>query len=226
MVIREVFNFLLTLTWVSQVWGIKRERERGAKREGGEEWELFMFVLVWQEWLSRRVLQRWCWNDFQRMTMIKAGGEARMFFLWMELQVQKPRGMRKYNCLCNWCLHYGFPNSLKKLKTFLECNYYQKEWFGVPIVDQQKQTWLVTMRKQVWSLACSRLRIWCCLDLWCRSQSWLGSHLAVAVAQASGYSSNSTPSLGASISHGCSPKRTKKKKKRLIILERLLIFLP
>ena len=27
----------------------------------------------------------------------------------------------------------------------------------------------------------SRLRIWHCPELWCRSQMWLGSHIAVAV---------------------------------------------
>ena len=29
------------------------------------------------------------------------------------------------------------------------------------------------------------LRIWCCHEQWCRSQMWLGSNVAVAVAQAS-----------------------------------------
>ena len=39
------------------------------------------------------------------------------------------------------------------------------------------------MRTQVQSLALlSGLRIHCCLELWCRSQMWLGSHVAVAVA--------------------------------------------
>ena len=36
----------------------------------------------------------------------------------------------------------------------------------------------------------------------------------MAVAQASGYGSNLTPSLGTSIYHGCSPKKTKKKRER------------
>ena len=39
---------------------------------------------------------------------------------------------------------------------------------------------------------------------WCRSQTELGSCVAVAVAQASGYSSDSTPSLGTST---CRPKK-------------------
>ena len=43
---------------------------------------------------------------------------------------------------------------------------------------------------------------------------WLRSHIAVAVVQASGYSPDSTPSLGTSIRHKCGPKKTKKKKKK------------
>ena len=46
----------------------------------------------------------------------------------------------------------------------------------------------------------------CCCELWCRSQMWLRSGIAVAVVQASGYSSHSTPSLG---THGCGPKKKK-----------------
>ena len=41
----------------------------------------------------------------------------------------------------------------------------------------------------------------------------LGSSVAVAVAWASSYNSDSTPSLGISICHGCSHKKKKKKKK-------------
>ena len=41
------------------------------------------------------------------------------------------------------------------------------------------------MRLQIPSLALlSRLRIWHCRDLWCRSQMELGPHIAVAVAVA------------------------------------------
>ena len=50
------------------------------------------------------------------------------------------------------------------------------------------------MRTQVQSLASlGGLRIWCCHELWCKSQIQLGSGVAVAVAQAGGYSSDSTP---------------------------------
>ena len=55
------------------------------------------------------------------------------------------------------------------------------------------------------------LRIWHCRGLWCWSQMWLGSHIAVAVAQAGRYSCDSTPSLGTSICRGCGPKKAGKK---------------
>ena len=68
------------------------------------------------------------------------------------------------------------------------------------------------MKTRVQSLASlSGLRIWRCLELWSRSQTQLGSQVTVAVAQASSYSSNSTPSLGTSICWRCGPKETKKK---------------
>ena len=75
---------------------------------------------------------------------------------------------------------------------------------------------LVSMRMRVQSLASlSGLGIWCCHELWFSSQMRLGSCIAVAVAQAGSCSSNSTPSLGTSICHQCSPKtKTKKKKKK------------
>ena len=44
----------------------------------------------------------------------------------------------------------------------------------------------------------------------------LRSHVAVAVAVASGYNSDWTPSLGTSISRRCGPTNAKKKKKKKI----------
>ena len=82
---------------------------------------------------------------------------------------------------------------------------------------QRKRIQLETMRFQVQSLASfSGLRIWHCHDLRCRSQTWLGSGIAVAVAvvQAGSCSSDQTPSLGTSICCGCGPKKTKDKKKK------------
>ena len=75
------------------------------------------------------------------------------------------------------------------------------------------------MRLQVQSLASlTGLRIWRCGELWCRSQMWLGTRAAVALAEAGGYSPNSTPSLGTSICLGCGPRKGKKIKKKRIPL--------
>ena len=54
------------------------------------------------------------------------------------------------------------------------------------------------------------LRIWHCCELWCRSQMWLESGVAVAVVQAGSCSSDLTSSLGISICYGCGPKKKKK----------------
>ena len=68
------------------------------------------------------------------------------------------------------------------------------------------------MRLQVRSLASlSGLRIWYCRELWCSSQMWLGSDVAVTMAQVSSCSSDLPSSLGTSICHGCGPKNEKKK---------------
>ena len=53
----------------------------------------------------------------------------------------------------------------------------------VPVMAQWKQIQLGTMRLHVQSLpSISRLRIWHCCELWCRSQMLLGSCVAVAAA--------------------------------------------
>ena len=72
------------------------------------------------------------------------------------------------------------------------------------------------MRTQVWSLTSpSGLMTRCCCELWCRWKMWLGSRVAVAVA--SSYSPNSTPSLETSIYCGYGPKQTKDQKKSICI---------
>ena len=71
------------------------------------------------------------------------------------------------------------------------------------------------MRMWIWSLALLRgLRIHRCHELWCRSQTWLRSGIDVAVAYAGSCSSDSTPSLGTSMSWGCSLKKKKKNVKK------------
>ena len=89
---------------------------------------------------------------------------------------------------------------------------------GVLAVAQQKRIQLVSIRMQVRSLAwpLSGLRILCCHDLQCRSQTRLRSSAAVAVAVsvATNYSSDSTPNLGTSICHGVALARQKRKEKK------------
>ena len=77
------------------------------------------------------------------------------------------------------------------------------------------QTRLVSMRMWVWFLALfSGLRIQHCQELWCRSQTWLRSAIAVAVAVAGICSSDSTPSLGISICRKYSTEKKRKKEKK------------
>ena len=52
--------------------------------------------------------------------------------------------------------------------------------------------------------------IWCCHELWCRLQRWLGSHIVEAVVKVCSCSSDLTPSLGTCICCRHSPKKKKK----------------
>ena len=79
---------------------------------------------------------------------------------------------------------------------------------GVPIVVQWLMNPTRTMRMRIRSLALLiGLGIRRCRELWCGLQTWLWSHIAVAVGKASGYSSDSSPSLGTSICLRCGLKR-------------------
>ena len=68
-----------------------------------------------------------------------------------------------------------------------------------------------------------------CHELCCRSQTQLGSHIAVAVAYASSYSSDSAPSLGTSICCECIPIKEKEeeeeKKKESLETARIIFVL-
>ena len=80
---------------------------------------------------------------------------------------------------------------------------------------QQKQIWLLSMRKWVRSLALlSGLSICHCHELWCRSQTWFRSGVAMALAYVGSCSSSSAPSLETSMCCECSPKMQKKKPKK------------
>ena len=84
---------------------------------------------------------------------------------------------------------------------------------GVPVVAKEQE--LVSAMNPtsihegaVQSMApLSGLRIPCCHKLWCRSQTWHGFGVAVAVARLA--AAAPTPSLGTSICHRCTPKKEK-----------------
>ena len=63
----------------------------------------------------------------------------------------------------------------------------------------------------------SGLRIWHWCELWCRLQTRLTS--GVAVAGASRCCSDSTPSLGTPICHGCGPKKQNKNKQKKLVFK-------
>ena len=89
-----------------------------------------------------------------------------------------------------------------------------KTVLGVPVVAQQKQVRLVSMRMWVRSLALLvGLRIQRCRELWYWSQKQLGSGIPVAVVWACSYSSDLTPSLGTSMCCRCNPQKRKGKKR-------------
>ena len=67
----------------------------------------------------------------------------------------------------------------------------------------------------------SGLKIWCCHELWCRLQTWLRFHVAVAVAQAGSFRSNGTPSLGTATCHRCSPKKRTKQNNTVVEMAKL-----
>ena len=82
---------------------------------------------------------------------------------------------------------------------------------------------------QVRSLALlGGFRIWCCHEWWCRSQTWIGSGVDVAVAVGWQLTSDLTPSLGTSICLGSCPKKTGKKeeKKKIMSLSFGIFFFP
>ena len=87
---------------------------------------------------------------------------------------------------------------------------------GVPVVAQ----WVTnhSMRMRFQSLAWPWLRIRCCRELQCALQTQVRSGVALVVVSAGSHSSNSTPSLGASVCCRCDPEKQKAKEKILISL--------
>jgi len=117
--------------------------------------------------------------------------------------------------ICFHCTTTGTPLILYYIfECDLKHSQYKKEMVDVPTVAQQKRIWLVSKRMRVWSLgSLSGLGIQHCRELWCRSQTWLGSCVAMAVAQASSCSSDSTPGVELPYAMGVAPKRKEKKKR-------------
>ena len=84
------------------------------------------------------------------------------------------KGKKRWEFLRTHCLPSGDTEILPCIRFIFP---------GVPVVAQQKRIQPGTMRLQVQSLApLSGLRIWCCHELQCKSQTWLQSGIAVAVA--------------------------------------------
>ena len=98
----------------------------------------------------------------------------------------------------------------------------KKDKKGVPVVEAAEIN-LTSIHEDACSIPSylSGLRIQSCCELWCRSQTRLRCHVAVAVAQEGNCSFNLTPSLGPSICHRFSPKKQKKTKNKKLYLPHL-----
>ena len=98
----------------------------------------------------------------------------------------------------------------------------KKKKLAFPSWLSSQQTQLASMRMQVWSLtSISGLRIRHCPELWCRSQIWLES--CVAVVYASNYRSNWTLAWEPPYTVECGPKKTKRPKKKVLTILRNLL---
>ena len=75
---------------------------------------------------------------------------------------------------------------------------------------QQKRTQLISMRMRVQSLAL--LRVQRCCEVWFRSQSWLGSHIAMAVAWAAAVAPIQPPAWELPNATGVALNKEKEKK--------------
>ena len=100
--------------------------------------------------------------------------------------------------------------------------------YGVPSWLSAQKIQLESMRMKVGSLdSLSRLKTQCCHVLWCRSQTQLRPRIALAVAQASSCSPNSTPALELPYASGVALKSKKQTKKQTkILFTRPFFFLP
>ena len=110
---------------------------------------------------------------------------------------------RSWRCTCS--KHSRFPTNQQPHKKHTR--------IGAPAAAPWVKNPTSIHEDSVQSLASlSGLRIRCCRELWCRSQTRLRFHATLAVVQAGSCRSNWTPSLGTSVCHGYGPKKKKEKK--------------
>ena len=95
-----------------------------------------------------------------------------------ELTVKLERWIRQRMMWNGWVISCLWENE-EAGKSFLEIWLF----WEFPLWTSELWTWLVSMSTQAQSLALfSELRIWNCWELWCKLQTWLGSHVSVALA--------------------------------------------
>ena len=172
------------------LWFTSSERPTG--QHSGSCWPLDksrMWANVWNRWPVPTTYRRHgikCWRE-TRSLQIKETWDKQPYehlaLIWnLIFQANQPT-IKKVST--DWEKIFAKFTSDEKLlsKIYKECwNLTIRKWTGVPIVAQQKWIWLVSMRMQVQSLASpSGLRIQPCHELWCGSQTWLRSGIAVVV---------------------------------------------
>ena len=181
----------------------KRDREawRGVKAGGGgtnisripsfggrssNTWSRSPCVQTWS------LLGLWLlWNLFAANFKAEKGGEPHE----RKSSGRKIADIHRANVWSPLKIHslWFFQSDIKKVKDFINCNvwpnvkyYYLPAWESC--LDIRKfllwefLSWLASMRMQVRSLPLlSESRIRRCCEPWCRSQTWLGSGIAMAV---------------------------------------------
>ena len=103
-------------------------------------------------------------------------------------QHQAPEALNCPGSTCAFLMLIYFRHPLARyvLRSLLLCimsfGFYKRFHGGIPIVAQWEWTWLVPMRMGVPSLALfSGFSFWHCRGLWCISQMWIGSCIALVV---------------------------------------------